>query len=309
MVVTKLQTRPYRYKRKRIKRALILLILLIIIACCGISGYVGWQLTHPLKEVVDVTPTQYQLKYEDIQFKSRGDAIPLQGWFLPSNQTNKTVIFAHGYRKNRLQDTTPALALAKSLIEAGYQVILFDFRNSGSSGGNLTSVGEFEKDDLLGAIDWVKSNHPSQISLLGFSMGGTTALLAAADEPSVVSVISDSAFSNLKVYLNDNLPTWSNLWEYPFTPLIMNILPPLTGLHPGRVDAYSAIDRIYPRPILFIHSINDPDIPYTNSQMMWEKHQDKFEIWKTDNPSHVGSYKLDPVQYTAHVLDFLSRSK
>jgi pimeloyl-ACP methyl ester carboxylesterase len=288
---------------------IIILCLIVIITFCGISGYVGWQLTHPAKKAVIDSPANYQLNFEDIQFKSRGDSLQLQGWFLPSSQSDKTVIFAHGYRMNRSQDTLPALALAKSLINEGYQVVLFDFRNSGNSEGEVTSVGEFEKNDLLGAIDWVSANHPSQTILLGFSMGGTAAILAAAEEPYVQAVIADSAFSNLKSYLTDNLSTWSHLWKYPFTPLIMNILPLLTGLHPEKVNALSAVDRIYPRPILFIHSTDDRDIPYTNSERMWEKHPDRFEFWKTSKAGHVGSYNLDPIEYTSHILDFLRKVK
>jgi dipeptidyl aminopeptidase/acylaminoacyl peptidase len=199
--------------------------------------------------------------------------------------------------------------LAKSLINEGYQVVLFDFRNSGNSEGGVTSVGELEKNDLLGAIDWVKANHPSQTSVLGFSMGATAAILAAAQEPFVQAVISDSAFCDLKSYLYDNLPTWSHLWKYPFTPLIMNILPLLTGLRPEKVNALSAVDHIYPRPMLFIHSSDDRDIPYTNSERMWQKHPDRFEFWKTSKAGHVGSYNLEPVQYTARLLDFLRKVK
>jgi pimeloyl-ACP methyl ester carboxylesterase len=309
MVVTKLQSRRYVSRRKRRTRFFIIFILLLILGSLGISGYVGWGLSHPSREPITDTPAHYQLKFQDIAFTSRGDSLHLKGWFLPSSKTDKTVIFAHGYGKNRLQDDVSALPIAKSLVDAGYQVVLFDFRNSGESEGTLTSVGEYEKNDLLGAVDWVKANHASQISLLGFSMGATTELLAAADEPAVAGVISDSPFNNLKNYLNDNLPTWSHLWKYPFTPLIMNMLPPMTGLHPDRVDALAAVDRIYPRPILFIHSTGDQDIPYTNSESMWERHPDKFEFWKTANAKHVGSYKLDPNQYTAHLLKFLAQIK
>ncbi|MDB5052603.1 MAG: alpha/beta hydrolase [Bacilli bacterium] len=308
MVVTKLAMRPY-YRRKRMLRFFIILLLVLVLASLGVSGYVGWGLTHPAKQPLGDSPANYQITYQDVEFASRGDAIKLKGWFLPAKKSDKTIILAHGYKKNRVQDTVPALPLAKSLVGAGYQVLMFDFRNSGESEGTLSSVGELEKNDILGALDWVKSNHSSQVSLFGFSMGATTSLLAAADDPSVAGVIADSPFNNLKSYLTDNLSVWSHLPQFPFTPLIMNMLPPITGLHPERVDAFSAVDRIYPRPILFIHSIDDDSIPYTNSETLWEKHKDKFEFWKTSKAKHIGSYKLDPVQYTARVLDFLARIK
>jgi len=306
MVVTRLNSKPY-YRRKRTLRKIIFLIVFLFVASVGFSTYVGWNLTHPRSLGLNDTPAHYQLSYENIEFSSRNSSLKLKGWFLPPKQTDKTIIIAHGYNKNRLQDDVPALSLVQSLVAEGYQVVMFDFRDSGESDGKLSSVGEYEEQDLLGAVNWVKDNHPSKIGLIGFSMGASTALLAAADEPSIVTVIADSPFNNLKAYLNDHLPTWSHVWKYPFTPLIMNILPILTGMHPDRVDPLTAVDRIYPRPILFIHSVDDPSIPYLNSEVMYLKHPDKFEFWKTAKAGHVGSYKLDPKLYTERVLDFLKK--
>src|SRR5690606_23492087 len=121
---------------------------------------------------------------------SRGDDLTLRGWFMPPQGEDKglTVVMAHGYKQNREQSDIPALTVANFLVDSGYAVLMFDFRNSGQSGGNLTSVGQFEKNDLLGAIDWVNDTHPSKIALLGFSMGATTSILAAAEAPNVLGL-------------------------------------------------------------------------------------------------------------------------
>ena len=47
--------------------------------------------------------------------------------------------------------------------------------------------------------------------LLGFSMGASTAILAAAESQDVDAVIADSPFSDLTSYLDENLSVWSNL--------------------------------------------------------------------------------------------------
>jgi len=51
----------------------------------------------------------------------------------------------------------PALSLAEELVNAGYHVLMFVFRNCGESDGNFTSIGQYEVRDLLGAIDFVSS--------------------------------------------------------------------------------------------------------------------------------------------------------
>jgi uncharacterized protein len=55
---------------------------------------------------------------------------------------------------------------------------------------------------------------------------------------------------------------------------------------------------------MFIHSMEDKAIPYTNSEAMWVKHQDRFEFRKTFKGGHVGSYKQEPQEYASRVLAF-----
>ncbi|OPH47744.1 alpha/beta hydrolase [Paenibacillus ferrarius] len=288
------------------------LLVLIGFILVGISTYVGWQLTHPKRKALDDSPEHYGLEKQDIKFASLTGDVELDGWLLkpPAGARREnpvTVIMSHGYAGTRLEKGLPALALAEAIVGAGYPVLMFDFRNSGRSEGNLTTVGYLEKQDVRGAIAWVQEHISDKICLLGFSMGGTTSLLAAAEEASVRGVITDSAFSQLSPYLQDNLPVWSKLPRFPFTPLILAILPKLIGINPRHVDALAAVDQIYPRPILFIHSQSDDAIPWSNSEAMWLRHPEAFEIWLTEQGSHVGSYQKQPEAYTERVLAFLSK--
>jgi fermentation-respiration switch protein FrsA (DUF1100 family) len=287
-----------------------LLLVVIGLALVGVSTYVGWQLTHPKRKPVDDSPEHYGLHKMDITFPSLTKDVVLNGWFLQSpfattGTIPTTVIMSHGYAGTRLEKGLPSLALAKSIVAAGHHVFMFDFRNSGESEGKMTTVGYLEKQDILGAIKWVQEQVPSKICLLGFSMGGSASLLAAAEEPAVLGVITDSAFSQLSPYLRDNLPVWSKLPRFPFTPLILTILPRLIGINPRHVDALAAVDHIYPRPILFIHSRDDDAIPWSNSEGMWSRHPDAFELWVTQKAGHVGSYHMQPEPYTQRILAFL----
>jgi fermentation-respiration switch protein FrsA (DUF1100 family) len=251
------------------------------------------------------------MPYRDIRFPSRGGDEELQGWHLPADGgaggTRGTVIFSHGYAGNRLETGLPALALARSLVAAGYDVVMYDFRCSGRSSGKLTSVGYYEQYDVLGAVDWARAKGASKLYLLGFSMGATSSLLAAAAEPAVAAVIADSPFAHLTRYLRRNLSVWTRLPRFPFTPLILAILPRLTGTNPDAVDAEAAVERIYPRPILFVHSARDAAIPAANSAELAARHPDRFELLLTDDGRHVGSYRFDPETYTERVLAFLQK--
>lgn len=290
------------------------LVVIALLVCSGISTYVGWQLTHPVRAPINDSPASYQIIYEDVEFRSRKDDILLKGWFMPAaasieagDELKPNIIIAHGYEKNRLHDSADVLSLSKELVSRGHHVLTFDFRNSGESEGTLTSVGVYERYDLLGAVDWMKANHPGEIVLLGFSMGATTSLLAAADEPAIAGVIADSPFNHLTRYLEKNLPLWSDLPNFPFTPLIMTIMPRITGFDPNEADALTAVDRIYPRPVLFIHSVDDESIPHTESEAMWAKHPDRFEFWKTSEAGHARNYPHQPQPYLTKIDEFMDK--
>lgn len=298
-----------RRTARRILAGVIAFVVILLLAVVGISFFVGWSLSHPEREAISDMPGSYGLDYTEVSFVSRDGETGLKGWLIPAagaEKKGKTIVFAHGYSRNRLQSDVPGLAVAKGLSEAGYDLLMFDFRGSGESGGSFTSVGQYETYDLLGAIDWVRNTGtPGQpVGLIGFSMGAATALMAAAADPEVIGVVADSPFSNLKEYLEANLSYWSNLPNFPFTPLIMWLLPQALDIDPASVDPYSAVNDIYPRPILFIHNEEDKAIPYTESLKMQQRHPDRFELWNAGAGGHVGTYKAFPDEYIRRVVTF-----
>ena len=197
-------------------------LLLMMFGVFAVSMVVVWKLMHPVRKPVTSSPSEEGLAYKSIGFQSRDGKTPLQGWFIPAVAAPKaTLIFAHGYRGNRMEKNLPALRLTHSLVQRGCNVLLFDFRNCGESGGNLTTIGLDEKQDILGAIDWCSNHTQVPIGLIGFSMGAATSLLAAAESPKVSGVVADSSFSDLHHYLFENLSVWSKLPKYPFSPLML----------------------------------------------------------------------------------------
>ncbi|QHN49170.1 alpha/beta fold hydrolase [Geobacillus stearothermophilus] len=282
------------------------IVLLGTLVCIGLSVYVGWQLTHKPREPITMTPKDYGMAYESATFTSKDGKTALEGWIIPPKGAAKmTVIFAHGYGNNRVQENVPFLPLAKRLVDDGYRVILFDFRASGESEGDMITIGVKEKDDLLGVIDYAKRHYREPVALYGVSMGAATSILAAAEDQDVRGVIADSPFSDLESYLRANMPVWTHLPNVPFTYLILAIIPALADLDLGVSSPIHAVDRVAPRPILFIHSKNDRSIPYEESVKLYKTHPDVFRLWLTDKADHVKSFSLYSDEYVERVLVFL----
>ncbi len=70
----------------------------------------------------------------------------------------------------------------------------FDFRYVGESSGkfaDITYSGEVE--DLQAAYELIQNRQPGKTAIFGSSMGGTVALLFAAEEPKVAAVVTLAA--------------------------------------------------------------------------------------------------------------------
>jgi alpha/beta superfamily hydrolase len=194
----------------------------------------------------------------------------------------------------------PALVLAKELVTQGYNVLLFDFRNSGTSGGEITSVGQYEVCDLLGAIDYIKAQDRigQHVALLGFSMGASTSILAAAREPKVEALIADSPFADLTDYMEANLPVWSHLPAVPFNRAIMTITPPLPGIEPSAVSPIKEIGKIK-GALLLIHGDTDRKIPLANSeQLLKAANSPDKQLLIIKGADHVQGFATDQKTYS-----------
>ena len=285
-----------------------ILLVLAVITCISISIYVGWQLTHKDRKPIIETPSDYGLHYSDMEFVSKDGKTNLKGWVIePFADAKMTVIFSHGYGGNRLEGNVPFLPIALRLANEGYRIIMFDFRASGESGGDMITLGAKEKYDLLSVIEYAKNNYPEPIVLYGISMGASTSLLAAGMSEQVKGVIADSPFSDLEGYLRTYMPVWTDLPHFPFTYLILTLIPMITELEPSESIPIEAIENIRPRPILFIHSKDDPSIPHEESLKMYERGKEHSELWLTEKAGHVKSFEVYGDEYINRVLDFLEK--
>ena len=272
----------------------------------GISAAVGWKLTHRAHRSLEATPASVGLAFEAVHFPSRMGSPVLRGWIMGSGNSNGMVIFAHGYARNRVESDVPLLPLAAELVKAGYAVLTFDFRGCGESGGNMTTLGLYETEDLLGAVNFVRSmpEAKKKIMLFGFSMGASTAIIAGAREPAVAAVIADSPFCDLKSYLEENLSSWTHLPPIPFDRTCLWIVPLLTGLDPEKVSPIREICALGTRPLLIIHGDKDKLVPLRNGEAL----QDVYpyaKLLRVKGAGHVKSFETDRVLYLKTVTDFL----
>lgn len=297
---------------KKFLTILLILILLAILATIAISAYFGWKLIHP--EKVDIEPFSANIvpEYRSVDFSASDESLILNGWFFEVKGSGKTVILAHSQGKNRLQFGESTVDIIKGLISKGYNVLAFDLRNSGKSQGKLSTMGLYEKNDLLGAINYAKSQGSKHIVLMGFSTGASASILAASESRDVDAVIADSPYSELESYLENNLPVWTNLPEIPFTKTITYSLKTLGGIEIDKAIPRRSIINISPGSVMLIHGSDDKIIPPEHSRILhsiYSKTNSKHhEFWEVKNAGHLESYTNNPQEYMHRVFDFLEKA-
>lgn len=167
---------------------------------------------NPFQSPVFDDPRNYDLNFEDVTFKAQ-DNVELSGWLIKGSK-DKVIIQSHfgvqcsrsGYRPSGMMKgydkDIEFLRQAKYLNDAGYTVLMYDFRNHGNSGeGSLPYIswGEEEAKDVIAAVEFI-SNHvdynQASIGLLSICMGQGASVAAFGREDGL------KQFPNLKTMIS-----------------------------------------------------------------------------------------------------------
>jgi uncharacterized protein len=125
--------------------------------------------------------------------------IYIDAWYSPSDSAALgTVILFHGILSNKGM----LLSEAASFRYLGYDVMLVDFRAHGNSGGNTTTIGVNETEEVKLAYDYVAAKGEKNIFLWGSSMGAVVVAKAIAEyQLQPAGVILEMPFASLQEHL------------------------------------------------------------------------------------------------------------
>ena len=120
-------------------------------------------LLHPIRRPVAQLPPA---GCRDVAFT--GVDVTLRGWRCRAvGERKATLVFLHGVADNR----TSAAGMVPRYVNLGFEVIAYDSRAHGGSGGDACTYGYWEKQDLNKVLDTVPAG---PIVLLGGSLGAAT---------------------------------------------------------------------------------------------------------------------------------------
>ncbi len=285
--------------------------VVLVLACVYLaaSAYVTTLAAQSQRHPPEGTPADVGLAYEPVAFPSATDGTPLRGWYLPS-RGERAIVEVHGINGNRWETNHPWLTrMTAQLVQDGFDVMLFDLRGHGESGGDRVALGWDERGDAQAAVDVVLQHgiQPGRIGLYGMSYGGATALLTAAITPSVGAVVTDSAFADQRVLLDSEIQRRTGMPRI-FTPGVTLFSRLFYGLDLDAMAPEKALPAIAPRPILFIHGTADTRIPVEHAYRLKAASRNPAdELWIVPGGEHTSSYLVEPEVYPARVLGFFDR--
>lgn len=135
---------------------------------------------------------------DDVRIPSGGERLAAYFYRPDTEGRVPCVVMAHGFSATR-DDALPAYA--EAFADAGFAVVLFDYRHFGRSGGQprqLLDIGR-QQDDYRAVIHWARRADgidPDRIALWGSSFSGGHVLAVAAGDSRIAAVISQAPFTD-----------------------------------------------------------------------------------------------------------------
>jgi len=233
------------------------------------------------------TPAAWGLKFETIDFKS-ADGTALHGWFIPAKgKTAKaTVVFSHG----NAGSIGYHLGFCTWLAEASYNVIIYDYRGFGKSGGTVDRRGMI--DDVKAAFAYARKRPDIDTNRLvsyGHSLGGAQSVTALGEAPvkGLRAIVIDGAFAS---YLA------------------------MARIVGGQLGASLVTDELAPKdfvknlspvPLLVVHGDQDEVVPVSQGKQLFEAAGQPKTFFEVKTGRHGTSLSDDGGAYRKKMIAWL----
>ena len=281
---------------------LILLIPLLFIAAVAWLGS-NYLLARRPPDEAD-SPANHGLTAEAAEFQA-GDGLTLRGWYVPAGDSVKTIIVCSGANGSLDAD----VHVAPWLHEAGFNVLLFNWRAHGQSEGEVVTLGFNERYDLIAAVQFARAQGAERIGVLGFSMGGTVAIATAAVYEDINALVVDSPFVTIVSAVAGGLIE-RGLHEglsYLVARLLLITACLRTQLNLFEIDLARWITRVAPRPLLLMFGAQDVIVPETEIDLALVQAGEPKEVWRVPEAAHRDLHNHRPEEYRRRVVEFFAR--
>lgn len=247
----------------------------------------GNQLFYLPTRDVPATPAKWGADYEEVRFNS-ADGTDLHGWFMPARggMAKGTIVFSHG----NAGSIGHHLGFVMWLVEANFNVMLYDYRGFGKSAGTVDRRGML--DDVKAAFDYVAKRDdvdPERLVSMGHSLGGAKSITALAEGPvrGLRAVIIDGAFASYQAMARVFAGQLG------------------AGLVTDEWAPKDFVNRLAPVPLLVVHGSDDEVVPFSQGKMLYDNASPPKTLFEVKNGRHGDALARDQGAYRRKLIEWL----
>ena len=212
-----------------------------------------------------------------------GEGVELAAWRCHAIGPGRgTIVYLHGIADNR----SSAVGAIERFRGRGFDVIAYDSRAHGQSGGEMCTYGFYEKRDLARVLE---SSRKGPVALIGTSLGGSVALQHAGENPSIDAIVAVEAFSDLRTVARERAPFFftDGTIKKAFA-----LAEERARFDVDLVSPLEAATRIRV-PVLMIHGANDRETPADHSRRIFQALAGPKELVVVPDAGHNQSLTSD----------------
>jgi alpha-beta hydrolase superfamily lysophospholipase len=242
-------------------------------AGCMPPSWAANAILHPQRRPMTRVPDR---PFDTVEFEGAG--VKLKGWWFHAPEKRGTLVYLHGLSDNR----GTSVGIADHFLSRGFDVVAYDSRAHGESGGDVCSYGVFEKQDLARVLDRIDTK---PIILMGTSLGGGIALQAAGVagiDRRVAAVVAISPFADLRTGATERAPWFASKGN------IADAFALVEAEGKFRVDDASAVAAAghVTAPALLVHGARDDETPPAHSQRIYATLHEPKRLILVPNATH-----------------------
>jgi len=251
------------------------------------------------------SPAQPSLTgYQQITLNTQ-DRVRLSVWYLPP-QNGAAVVLLHGYKADHAQ----MLPIAALLVRHGYGVILPDLRGHGQSEGELITFGYHEWRDVDVVYQYLIAQpdvDAERIGVLGNSMGGAIAILYAAENPKVKTIVAQSPYASLHDMVGTNVKRVINWPPFPLAPTILFLAERKAGFQAEALAPIRHIRQISPRPVFIMMGGKDSWANPDGGRQLYAAAGEPRELWFDSELEHLEFSEKRADEFEQRVVAFFDK--
>lgn len=281
-----------------------------------------------LPEEGGLGPALDALGGEVVRLRAR-DGVRLAARWLPAEggdpawpaDPHEAILLLHGYSGS----IAPDLVEFAPFLRRTASVLGLDFRGHGLSDDGPSTFGLLETEDIGGALAWLGERGITRVALVGSSMGGISAIAAAAvlgdgsiagadvdpavprhveaaPRPRIVGIVADSIPDRLDVPIAARL-------RGPGRRLVARTMFDVAGRRlgadPRATEPARVIGLLESLPVLLIHGDADTTVPVESARRLVDVAGSGADQWIVAGAGHAEAHRTAPEAYEARTTSFL----